>query len=122
MRLRLPYFLLGAAAICAMAAPVWLAAPAHAFTVEDKDSAGQYAVPKFDLEEQSKSFRKDGSGPGSTAYETPIGKLQFGVGSASNFGSAFSPGGLGADNSVAQRRHFNRMLSPPSSLDYDNSR
>jgi hypothetical protein len=125
MRLRLPYSLLGAAAIWTVAAPLWFAAPAHAFTFEDKDAAGQYAVPKFDLEEQSKNFRKDGaSGVGSTAYETPIGKLQFGVtqGPASSFGSAFSPGGFGPDNSAAQRRHFDRMLAPPTSLDYDNSR
>src|ERR1700760_456239 len=119
MRLRLPYFPFGAAAVWTMAAPLWFAAPAHAFTFEDKDAAGQYAVPKFDLEEQSKNFRKDGSGVtgvGSSAYETPIGKLQFGVGSGSNFGSAFSPGGLGPDNSAAQRRHFDRMLAPPTSL------
>ncbi|MEI8152288.1 MAG: hypothetical protein WCG92_11890 [Hyphomicrobiales bacterium] len=104
-----------------------VAPAAHAFTVENKDAAGQYAVPKFDLEEQAKSFRKDGSGGaagGTGLYETPFagGKLQLGVtqGPSSGFGSVFAPG-LGPDNSSASRQHMNRMLSPPSSLDFDNS-
>lgn len=121
MHVRLPYSLLGAA----VSALVLAAPPAHAFTVENKDAAGQYAVPKFDLEEQAKTFRKDGGGSatgGNGVYETPFagGKLQFGVtqGPSSNFSSPFAPG-LGPDNSRAQRQHFNRMLSAPSSVDFD---
>jgi hypothetical protein len=122
--MRLPYSLLGAAAAAWM-----LTAPlAHGFTIENKDSEGQYGVPKFDLEEQSKSFRKDGTGTvvgNGKMYETPIGdgKLQFGItqGTGSGFNSPFSPT-LGPDSSTAQRYHFNRMLSPPSSLDFDSSR
>ena len=105
MRFRLPYSLLG------FAAAAWLlAAPAaHAFTIENKDAGGQYAVPKFDLEEQARNFRKDGTGAtgnGTGLYETPLGtgKLQFGIqqGSSTNFGSVFAPG-LGPDNSAAPR-------------------
>lgn len=122
MRFRLPYSLLGVAA--------WLlAAPAgYAFTIENKDAGGQYAVPKFDLDEQARNFRKDGSGAtgnGTGLYETPLGngKLQFGIqqGSSTNFGSVFAPG-LGPDNSRASRQHMDRMLSAPSSLDFDGSR
>ena len=84
----------GDVAACVLAAPA-----AHAFTVENKDEGGQYGMPKFNLEEQMKNFRKDGSDASSTGknfYETPLGpgKLQFGVtqGPASGFGSVFSPG------------------------------
>src|SRR4051794_23569497 len=60
MRFRLPHVFLGiAATACVLAAPA-----AHAFTVENKDAAGQYTMPKFDLEEQAKNFRK---GEGSNA-------------------------------------------------------
>ena len=123
--MRLPYSLLGAAAATWM-----LAAPAaHGFTIENKDSEGQYGVPKFDLEEQAKSFRKDGTGTvtgSGKMYETPLGdgKLQFGVtqGSASGFGSPFSSQ-LGPGSSAAsQRQHFDRMLAPPSSLEYYGAR
>src|SRR5205085_9918282 len=89
-----------------------IAAPAaHAFTVENKDAAGQYAMPKFDLEEQSKNFRKDGFGATTDGkmFETPLGngKLHFGVtqGPASGFGSAFSPS-LGPDGTATSRQHF----------------
>ena len=80
MRFRLPHiFLTLAATACALAAPA-----AHAFTVENKDEGGQYGVPKFNLEEQAKNFRKDGSDVSSTGksfYETPLGSgtLHFGV-------------------------------------------
>ena len=40
-------------AIIALAAPATLA-----FTVENKDADGPYSVPKFNLEEQAKQFRK----------------------------------------------------------------
>jgi len=122
MRFRLPYFAVGIAA--------WaLTAPAHAFTVENKDAAGQYGVPKFDLEEQSKNFRKDGAGATTNSngfYETPLGngKLQFGIqpGGSSNFGSVFSPQ-LGPSPSMQQsRQEFDRRLAPPSSLEYNGVR
>jgi len=124
MRFRLPCVAVGMAAAWALAAPA-----AHAFTVENKDAAGQYAVPKFDLEEQSKNFRKDGAG-GTTSsngvYETPFagGKLQFGVqpGGASNFGSVFGPQ-LGPSLSVQNsRQEFDRRLAPPTSLEYNGVR
>src|SRR5439155_17970924 len=94
MRLCLPHVVVGIAAAFVLAAPA-----ARAFTVENKDAAGQYGVPKFDLEEQSKNFRKDGSGATTNSnglYETPLGngKLQLGIqpGGSSNFGSVFATG------------------------------
>jgi hypothetical protein len=123
MGLRLTCALLAATAVWLAAAPA-----ARAFTVENKDSEGQYGVPKFDLEEQSKRFRKDGTGTvvgSGNTYQTPIGdgKLQFSIsqGSGSGFSSPFSSR-LGPDNSAAQRYYFNRMLSAPTSLDHDGSR
>ena len=89
----------------------------------------QYGVPKFDLEEQSKNFRKDGSAAtsnGNGLYETPFGngKLQFGIqpGGSSNFGSVFGPG-LGPSGSAqSQRQEFDRRLAPPTSLEYNGVR
>jgi hypothetical protein len=111
------------------AACVQAASAAHAFTVENKDEGGQYGVPKFNLEEQMKNFRKDGSDASSTGknfYETPLGpgKLQFGVtqGPASGFGSAFSPSFGPADGSRASRQDFNRVVAPPTSLEYNGVR
>ena len=113
MRFRLTH-----ACFAALSAAFVLAAPgSHAFTVENKDSADQYGVPKFDLEEQAKNFRKSGADApsnGKSEYDTPMGKLQFGVqqGPASNFGSGFGPGSLGpaVRNS---RQDMDRMLAPP---------
>ena len=112
MRFRLPHVVVGIAAAWVLAAPA-----AHAFTVENKDAAGQYAVPKFDLEEQSKNFRKDGAGAttnGNGLYETPLGNgtLQFGVqpGGSSNFGSVFGPG-LGPSGS---RSNLASGVRPPA--------
>ena len=109
MRFRLPHVVVGIAAAWVLAAPA-----AHAFTVENKDAAGQYGVPKFDLEEQSKNFRKDGSAAttnGKSLYETPLGNgtLHFGVtaGRPSNFGSVFSPG-LGPSGPRNSRQEFDR--------------
>jgi hypothetical protein len=124
MRFCLPHVVVGIAAAWMLAAPA-----AHAFTVENKDAAGQYGVPKFDLEEQSKNFRKDGTGVtsnGNGLYETPLGngKLQFGIqpGGSSNFGSVFSPQ-LGPSLSVQQsRQEFDRRLAPPTSLEYNGVR
>ena len=124
MRFSLPHMVVGIAVACALTAPA-----AYAFTVENKDATGQYAVPKFDLEEQSKNFRKDGAGGTTNSnglYETPFagGKLQFGIqpGGSSNFGSVFSPQlgpGLSAQNS---RQEFDRRLAPPTSLEYNGVR
>jgi hypothetical protein len=124
MRFRLPYVGVGIAAAWVLAVPA-----AHAFTVENKDAAGQYGVPKFDIEEQSKNFRKDGAGATTNSngfYETPLGngKLQFGIqpGGSSNFGSVFSPQ-LGPSLSVQQsRQEFDRRLAPPTSLEYNGVR
>jgi hypothetical protein len=124
MRFRLPYLVVGIATAWVLAAPT-----AHAFTVENKDAAGQYGVPKFDLEEQSKNFRKDGAGATTSSnglFETPLGngKLQFGIqpGGSSNFGSVFSPQ-LGPSLSVQQsRQEFDRRLAPPTSLEYNGVR
>src|SRR4029079_16246469 len=101
MTLRLPCALLAAAAVWLAAAPA-----ARAFSIENKDSEGQYGVPKFDLEEQTKHFRKDGTGTvvgSGNTYSTPIGdgKLQFGIsqGSGSGFSSPLSSS-LGPDHSA----------------------
>ena len=74
-------------------------------------------MPKFDLEEQAKNFRKDGSGATTNSnglYETPLGngKLQFGIqpGGSSNFGSVFSPG-LGPSGSRNTRARSSTAAS-----------
>lgn len=115
-----------------VAASLLTAPSALAFTMENKDGGG-YAVPKFDLEEQSRQFRKEGSAAGGintgskTLYETPLGngKLQFGVsqGAGSGFGSPVYGSQLGPGYSGQYYRdEFNRRLAPPSSLDYNTPR
>jgi len=124
MRFRLPHvFLTLAATAGALAAPA-----AHAFTVENKDEGGQYAMPKFDLEEQSKNFRKGDSSTftaGKSDFSTPIGNgtLHFGVtqGSA-GFGSMLSPGLGLSGSSQNSRQEFDRRLAPPTSLEYNGVR
>jgi hypothetical protein len=121
MRLNLIGF--GFAAACLLAGPA-----AHAFTVENTDTAGQYGVPKFDLEQQAKGFTKDSiNAPGGkTLYQTPIagGTLQFGVSpgtgfnSGSPFGSQLGPS-LSSDNA---RQEFDRRLAPPTSMEYNSVR
>jgi hypothetical protein len=109
MSFRLTRIALG---ICAV---TWLAGPnaAHAFTFQEAPGGGQgqYAVPKFDLEEQAKQFRKDGSKDASK-WETPVGggKLQFGVqqGQQQNFFPGFGP----TPGHRANRADFERMLTP----------
>jgi hypothetical protein len=121
MRARLTHACLGVFAAIVLAAPA-----AHAFTMENGDPSNPYAVPKFDLEEQSKNFRKDGTDPlaaGKSQFDTPVGKLQFGVGPSTGFGSGFSGlGGLGpADGARASRLDMDRMLAPPGAqFLYDN--
>jgi len=91
--------------IAAVVIGALLASPAaHAFTIED--GTGKGALPKFDLDEQSRNFRKgdlDTPGAGKREWETPVGKLQFGVQSNSPYGS---------NSGAANRRHFDRMLTP----------
>ena len=103
----------------AVAAVGILAAPAaQAFTIEnkDQDGTGAYAVPKFDIQEQSRQFSSGGSGnmtPGKTDFSTPLGNgtMQFGV----QQGSSFGPGSLGpVGGSRAGRADFERMVTPDS--------
>ena len=93
--------------IVAVLAGSLLAQPVvHAFTIQDGTGVGP--VPKFDLEEQSRNFRKGDlttPGTGKGEWETPVGKLQFGVQSNPRFG---------AGSGAADRRHFDRMLAPPN--------
>lgn len=122
MRFRLPHvFLMLAATAGALAAPA-----AHAFTVENKDEGGQYGVPKFNLEEQAKNFRKDDtSTAGKSDFSTPIGNgtVFFGVTQGpSSFGSMLSPGLGLSGSSQNSRQEFDRRLAPPSSLEYNGVR
>jgi hypothetical protein len=96
-----------------LAAGVLFAAPAaRAFTMDDGKGN---LIPKFDLEEQSRQFKKpqlDLSTTDKKGLETPFGTLQFGVDKGSAFSSPFGPG-LGANtNSNADRRHYERMFTP----------
>ena len=99
----------------------WRRPSAHAFTVENRDAAGEYGVPKFDLEEQAKNFRKggDAASPGKTDFSTPLGNgtVSFGVTQGPAFGSGlgFGPGGLGPATRNS-RQDMDRMLAPPTSL------
>jgi hypothetical protein len=119
MRFRPGFACLGVAAAVMLAAPA-----AHAFTVENKDAAGQYTVPKFDLEEQAKNFRKtDGSTAGKSDFSTPFGSgtFQFGVTQGpSNFGFAPGLGPTGLQQN--SRQEFNRRLAPPTSMEYSGFR
>lgn len=124
MDFRLPHVVAGIfLAGCALAAPA-----AHAFTVENKDADGQYAVPKFDLEEQSKNFRKGDSSKfsGTGDYTIPLGNgsVSFGVtpGSAFNSGSVFSPQLGPAWSAQSSRQEFERRLAPPTSMEYTGGR
>lgn len=125
MRIRPMQGLVGMfAAACVLAAPA-----ARAFTVENKDATGQYSLPKFDLEEQSKNFRKDGgaSTSGKGDYSIPLGSgsLQFGVtpgGSTFNSGSVFSPQFSPAWAAQSSRQEFERRLAPPTSMEFNGVR
>jgi hypothetical protein len=124
MRCRLLHVL-----VAIFAAAFVLAAPAaRAFTVENKDAAGEYGIPKFDAEEQAKNFRKDGSAAtpnGKNLFETPIGNgtLQFGVQSGvSNFGPGFGPTFGPSSSWQSSRQEFDRRLAPPTSLEYNGVR
>jgi hypothetical protein len=102
-----------------LAAMVFAAPSARAFTIEDKDAAGQFTVPKFDLEEQSKNFSKGSGDPyatGKTQWDTPVGKLQFGVGSGA--WDSGSPSALSRNS----RQDFNRITAPPTSAEFNGVR
>lgn len=93
-----------------------MAAPAaHAFTMEGPAVDNQYAVPKFDLEEQAKGFSKNGTAPGANGqgqFSTPLGNgssLQFGV--QQNRGFGFGGTGFGPGSRVT-RDDFERMVAP----------
>ena len=104
MRFRLTPVVCGLFAVAVLAAPA-----AHAFTFENKGSAEDFAVPKFDVEEQAKNFRKDGTASnGKTSYDTPVGKFEFGAGQ-SNFGTFGSGFGPGVRNN---RADFDRIVTP----------
>lgn len=108
--------------IAVLVAGATLAATAsHAFTFED--GTGNGGTPKFNIEEQSSKFRKgdlDMSAIGKSAVETPFGQLQFGVQRETPmFGSPFGST-LGSGSAAQDRRHFDRMLAPPTSRErYD---
>ncbi|MBN8965109.1 MAG: hypothetical protein J0H89_06940 [Rhizobiales bacterium] len=122
MRPFLTWVVSGAAGLAAFAAfgavaPQALVPAAHAFTIEGGDSGGQYEVPKFDLDEQMRQFRKDGSASssGKPQIETPFGKgtLEFGVrqGPVSNFGLSGSSW-ASPSNPLVTRQDFERMVTP----------
>jgi hypothetical protein len=100
------------AGLCVLA--VILTTPvAQAFTMVDPngtDAAG--AVPKFDLEEQTRHFRSgDGSGTGTAIreFKTPMGNgtVNFGI---QRDNRMFGSSGFRAQD---DRRHMDRMLSAP---------
>ena len=105
--MRLPRILFAAVCAAALGAPV----PAHAFTFEDGKGN---AVPKFDLDEQARQFRKPETNLSTTdknALDTPFGKLQFGVErNDSTFRSPFASPFSSSGN--ADRRHYERMFTP----------
>jgi hypothetical protein len=93
------------------------AAPAHAFQMQNSD-ANAYGVPKFDIEEQAKSFSKGGTdttfkSDGSGSVPFAGGTLNFGVRQGSNFNSGFGPGFLGPA-SRDTRQDFNHIVTPES--------
>ena len=115
----------GAFAACVLAAPA-----AHAFTMENRDAAGQYGVPKFDLEEQAKNFRKRRRrrrrpARPTSARRSATARCQFGVTQGPAFGSGLGvrPGGFGpADGAQPRGRTSTAMLAPPTSLEYNGVR
>ena len=91
--------------------------------------AGQYGVPKFDLEEQAKNFRKDGSGvspTGKSDFSTPLGNgtLHFGVTQGPvrlrlDVQPRPRPVGIVAELASGVRP---QRLAPPTSLEYNGVR
>ena len=117
----------------ALAAVLLAGVPASAFSVVTPDGTSQGApaasastpyattTPEFDIEEQMRQFRKDGSNLGSAGaaireFDTPLGKAKIEVGTHRDFGMFSSPFGFGGFNSYSDfqnRRHMDRMLAPP---------
>jgi len=103
-------------AIIALAAPATLA-----FTVENKDADGPYSVPKFNLEEQAKQFRKGDTNSlapslGKTDFNTPLGPgtLYFGPRSSDSASPFSSFSGSTFGSSQNYRNHFERVVTPDS--------
>ena len=89
-------------------------AVAHAFTMDDGNK-GSTSIPKFDLDEQTRHFRKpDLSTPGTDkkGLETPFGNLQFGVDQNPTGFRTLGPGFGSSFNSNADRKHLDRMFTP----------
>jgi hypothetical protein len=93
---------------------------AQAFSVQDRDAVDAFGLPKFDIEEQAKNFRTDGSSRPSAMpkfeFETFLGKgtLDLGLHSGPSYlnaplGSAFGPMGPAPRNA---REDFNRVVTP----------
>jgi hypothetical protein len=99
--------------LVALLGSAFVSPQASAFTFEDGKGN---TIPKFDLEEQARQFRKpetDLSAANKKGVETPFGNLQFGVqrndspfGYRSPFASGFAPG------PNADRRHYERLFTP----------
>jgi hypothetical protein len=117
MRVRLTSAALAAFAVLALAAPA-----AQAFTVENQEAAGPYSVPKFDIEEQARNFRKDGGtdarSSGKYEFDSSFGKGSVYFGAQQNSsGSSLVPGlgsSLGWSGAGPTRRDFDRVLAPPN--------
>ena len=104
MTLRLTRLCLTAFVAGAMLAPP----AAYAFTFEGGSGSGQ--VPKFDIEEQARNFRRGelDTSTGAKVYEMPGGgRLQFGVQQGPMIGPGFGGSGL------SDRKHLDRMFAPP---------
>ena len=101
--------------IATLAAVALLAPPmAHAFTMDDGNK-GSTSIPKFDLDEQTRQFRKpDLSTPGADkkGLETPFGNLQFGIDQNPTGFRTLGPGFGSSFNSNADRKHYERMFTP----------
>jgi hypothetical protein len=113
MRIRQTVAVLAAAAAVALTASA-----ASAFKIENKDASGYDT--NFNLEEQAKNFRRDGS-PSSTfgprSFSTPYGngsvELSVKQGPSSGFGPGWGFNQSGSSGSSAvMREHFNRIVTP----------
>lgn len=92
-------------AVLLLAGVLFTPGAVSAFTIDD-GSGGRTEIPKFNIEEQARQFRTPdaGAAAGMKEFDTPVGKLQFGVQRGGPFDS-----GLRAEE---DRRHFDRMLTP----------
>jgi len=109
-------------AVAAAGMAALVSSDARAFTIEGGEAGGAYEVPQFNLEEQARSFRRDGSAvePGkASSFDTPLGKatVDFGARQGSALGPAFGmSSGLGvgwsAGRPLVTRQDFERMVTP----------